>query len=415
MSCGARVSAPEPSAEVHGISARVEPAARGSSGAPAVVELEGERRRVTAMFCDLADSTQISGRLDPETFSELVDTFYQICGEAISRRNGFVANYLGDGLLALFGYPEAGETSTRDAIATGLDIQAALRDRISRGGISGEDVSARIGIHFGLVVVKEVGAPGRRETHVLGDVVNITARIQAAADAGQIVVTGEVANRGGAEFTLEALGARPLKGVSAPVALYGVLGTAGASSGVGPSSGRFFGRDGELTLLSSKWRAALGGEGQTVLVIGEPGMGKSALVQQLRPQIEPEGVWIEVAASRLERMQPFALVKQFLRRRFAWPTEQSVEDRIADVELSLAQVEESPDEGVQLVCGLLGIDLSDRYPPLLASPDEARRRLMAWMVRWLKSVARQSALCSHRRRPALGRSIVARGPSRHRR
>ncbi len=339
------------------------------------------------MFCDLADSTQISGRLDPETFSELVDTFYQVCGEAISRRNGFVANYLGDGLLALFGYPEAGETSAQDAIATGLDIQVALRDLDSRGGISGEDVSARIGIHSGLVVVKEVGAPGRRETHVLGDVVNITARVQTAANAGQIVLTSEVANRVGAEFTLEALGARPLKGVDAPVALYGVLGTAGASSGADLNSGRFFGRQGELTLLSSRWRTALGGDGQTVLVIGEPGIGKSALVQQLRPQIEPDGAWIEAAASRLERMQPFALLKQLLQRQFAWPTEQSVEDRIAAVESSLAQVEDSPDEGVQLVCGLLGIDLSGRYPPLLASPDEARRRLMAWMVRWLKSMA----------------------------
>ena len=386
-SCGARVSAPGPSAEVHGISARVESAPRGSSRAPAVFELEGERRRVTVMFCDLANSTPISGRLDPETFSELIDTFYQVCGEAISRRNGFVAEYLGDGVLALFGYPEAGETSARDAIATGLDIQVALRDLDSRGGISGENVSARIGIHSGLVVLKEVRAPGRRETHVFGDVVNIAARVQAAGDAGQIVLTSEVANRVGAEFTLEALGARPLKGVSAPVALYGVLGTAGASSGAGLNSGRFFGRHGELTLLSSRWRAALGSEGQTVLVIGEPGIGKSALVQQLRPQIEPEGAWIEVAASRLERMQPFALLKQLLRRRFAWPTEQSVEDRIADVESSLAQVEDSPDEGVQLVCGLLGIDLGDRYPPLLASPDEARRRLIAWMVRWLKSVA----------------------------
>jgi class 3 adenylate cyclase len=339
------------------------------------------------MFCDLANSTQIGGRLDPETFSEVVDTFYQVCGEAISRRNGFVANYLGDGLLALFGYPEAGETSARDAIATGLDIQAALRDVNSRGGISGEDVSARIGIHSGLVVVAEVGAPGRRETHVLGDVVNITARIQAAADAGQIVLTKEVADRVGTEFTFEALGARPLKGVDAPVALYGVLGTAGASSGAGLNGGRFFGRHGELTLLSSRWRAALGGEGQTVLVIGEPGIGKSALVQQLRPEIEAEGVWTEVAASRLERMQPFALLKQLLQRQFAWPTEQSVEHRIADVESSLAQVDDSPDEGVQLVCGLLGIDLSDRYPPLLASPEEARRRLIAWMVRWLKSIA----------------------------
>jgi class 3 adenylate cyclase/tetratricopeptide (TPR) repeat protein len=367
-SCGARVSAPEPSAEER-------------------MGLEGERRRVTVMFCDLADSTEISRRLDPETFSELVDTFYHVCGEAISRRNGFVANYMGDGLLALFGYPEAAETSARDAIATGLDIQVALRDLDSRGGISGEDVSARIGIHTGLVVVTEVGAPERRETHVLGDVVNITSRVQTAADAGQIVLTSEVANRVGAEFSLEALGPRPLKGVSAPVPLYAVVGPAGASLNAGPNSGRFFGRHGELTLLSSRWRAALGGEGQTVLVIGEPGIGKSALVQQLRPEIEEQGVCIEVAASRLERTQPFALLKQLLQGRFAWPADQSVEDRIAHVESSLAQVEDSPDEGVQLVCGLLGIDLSDRYPPLLLSPDEARRRLIAWMVRWLKSIA----------------------------
>jgi class 3 adenylate cyclase len=372
-SCGSRIS-PHPPSVVE------------SPHPPSVVELEGERRRVTVMFCDLANSTQISGRLDPETFSELVDTFYHVCGEAISRRNGFVANYLGDGVLALFGHPEASETSARDAIATALDIQVALHDLNSHGGISDEDVSARIGVHHGLVVVKEVGAHGRRETHVLGDVVNVTARVQTAADSGQIVLTSAVANRVGSEFNLEALGARPLKGVGSPVALYSVLGTAGGSV-TDVSGGRFFGRHGELTLLSSRWRAALSGEGQTVLVVGEPGIGKSALVQQLRSEIEPDGVWTEVAASRLERTQPFGLLKQLLHQVFAWPADLGVEDRIADVEQSLAHVSDSPDEGVQLVCGLLGIDLGDRYPPLLASPDEARRRLMAWMIRWLKSVA----------------------------
>ena len=165
-SCGVRVPA-----------GAGEPGAIRRAGTATVSSSEGERRRLTVMFCDLADSTAMSLRLDPETFSEIVDTYYGLCGRAIRRCNGFVANYIGDGLLALFGYPEAGERTSEHAVTAALEIQSAIANLNRAGGAHGVMISSRVGLHHGLVVVTEVGTPERRETHVLGDAVNLAARV----------------------------------------------------------------------------------------------------------------------------------------------------------------------------------------------------------------------------------------------
>ena len=357
-------------------------------GAAPVSSREGERRRLTVMFCDLADSTAMSARLDPETFSEVVDTFYGLCGRAIRRCNGFVANYIGDGLLALFGYPEAGERTSEHAVTAALEIQSAIADLNRAGGAQGVEISARVGVHHGLVVVTEVGTPERRETHVLGDAVNLTSRVQAFAGPDSVVVTEELKTRIGDSFVLHALGPEALKGVSQPVHLYRVDGRSDVEREVaGSASGPFVNRSSELALLSGEWNVARAGEGRAVLVLGEPGMGKSALVQQLRSVVEPEALWIEAAASRLEQMQPFAAVRSLVESQFEWLSSSTTEARLADVETSLLQVDDDPGEGVDLVCDLLEIPVPLRRPPLLVSPEERRRRLMGWMVRWLRALS----------------------------
>jgi class 3 adenylate cyclase len=372
-----------------------EPRTSRHLGAGAVSPSEGERRRLTIMFCDLADSTAMSLRLDPETFSEIVDTYYHLCGSAIRRCNGFVANYIGDGLLALFGYPEAGERTSVHAVTAALEIQRAIADLNRVGGAHGVLLSSRVGLHHGLVVVTEVGTPERRETHVLGDAVNVTARVQTFAGADSVVITEELKARIGDSFVLHPLGAQPLKGVSERVRLYRVDDRAEIASHVAGRAGSpFVDRVSELALLGNEWNVARAGEGRAVLVLGEPGIGKSALVQQLRDVVEAGGLWIEGAASRLEQMQPFAAVRNLVESQFGWPSGSPGETRLADVEASLLQVDEDPSEGLELVCDLLEIPVPAGGAPLLVSPEERRRRLMSWMVRWLRalSVAQPVAL-----------------------
>jgi class 3 adenylate cyclase/tetratricopeptide (TPR) repeat protein len=339
------------------------------------------------MFCDLVGSTKLASELDPETYGEVVDGYYQVCGDIIRRYNGFVSQYLGDGILAFFGYPEAGETTAEDAVAAALEILQALSDERNAGD-NGIVVEARIGLHSGLVVVTEVGAPERRETHALGDAVNVAARVQSIADPNSVVVTEELRRRLEGAFHFELLGEKDLKGVPEPVLVHRVVAhVPTARRSRERSSGAFVGRRTELTMLSDRWQSAKAGEGQVVLVLGEPGIGKSALLQQLRSDVESDGAWLEVAASRLEQVQPFAVVKKLVERQFDWPADLDADERIAGIEVSLRQVADDPVEGVQLVTDLLGLPTAGRFAPLLVSPEEERRRLMGWMVRWLAAQA----------------------------
>ena len=340
------------------------------------------------MFCDLIDSTKLAAQLDAEVYSELIDTYYQVCGDAISRYDGFVSQYLGDGVLAFFGYPEAGETTAENAVAAALEISSDLSDLNRAGGAGGVAITARIGLHSGLVVITEVGASDRRETHVLGDAVNVAARVQTIAEANSVVVTDELKRRLEDAFDFEPLGPRDLKGVPEPVVVHRVMGRSPiARRGQDTRVGTFVGRRAELSLLEDRWDAARNGNGQVVLVLGEPGIGKSALLQRLRAEVEPEGEWVEAAASRLEQVQPFAVVKKLIEGQFDWPAATPSGQRITEIETSLRQLADDPGEGTQLVSDLLGLPVGDRFAPLLASPEEQRRRLMELMVRWLTARA----------------------------
>ena len=250
-SCGAPAS--DASLEPSVVSKRFPPDAAPAPSDGFSVPLVGERRRLTVMFCDLVGSTSIAAQLDPEVYGELMDTYYQVCGDVIRRYKGFVSQYLGDGILALFGYPEAGETTAEDAVDASLEILRDLNDR--HVGTSGIKMTARVGVHSGLVVVTEVGAPDRRETHVLGDAVNVAARVQALAEPNSVVVTDELKRRLEDAFAFDPLGARDLKGVPEPVLVHRVIRRVPASRRPpGRPSGAFVGRRAELSQLADRWR-----------------------------------------------------------------------------------------------------------------------------------------------------------------
>src|SRR5262245_37264898 len=201
--------------------------------APPVVPAppDAERRQLTVLFCDLVESTQLSGQLDPEDLREVVRAYQQVCSEVITRFDGHIAQLLGDGLLVYFGYPKAHEDDAQRAVRTGLGILAALGD-LNQGlqQAQGLQLAVRLGIHTGLVVVGEMGSTGRQEQLALGETPNVAARIQGIAVPNTLVVSSTTYRLVEGYFTCESLGEHTLRGVSQPLNLYRVHGASGIHS-----------------------------------------------------------------------------------------------------------------------------------------------------------------------------------------
>jgi class 3 adenylate cyclase len=230
--------------------------------AEAAENLTGERRHLTALFCDLVGSTAIAAQLDPEEWRETLAGYQRAAAEAITRFGGYVAKYLGDGVMALFGYPEAHDNDAERAARAGLAVVTAIAKLNEQPGHA--KLSARIGIDSGAVVV---GASAGRQIDVFGEAPNIAARVQAAAAPGTVLITADTHRLVSGLFVVEKLRAESLKGAERPVQLYrviqpsgvrGRLGAAAAAGGLTP----FVAREDELRTLLNRWERALDGEGQ---------------------------------------------------------------------------------------------------------------------------------------------------------
>ncbi len=268
---------------------------------PGARRTEGERRQLTVMFCDLVGSTALSARLDPEEWGEMVRAYQETCAAVITRYDGHIAQYLGDGLLVYFGYPTAHEEYAQRAVRAGLGIVEALHHLNTQ---LSHPLQVRIGIHTGQVVVGEMGGGEKREQLALGETPNLAARVQGLAEPDSVVVSAVTQRLVTGLFECRALGPQPLKGISMPLALYRVVRESEAQSRfeVAVSTGLtpLVGRDLEVGLLRERWAQAKAGEGQVVLLSGEPGIGKSRLVQALKEQVMTEG------ATRIEcRCSPY--------------------------------------------------------------------------------------------------------------
>ena len=293
----------------------------------------GERRHLTVLFCDLAGSIGIAAQLDPEEWRETVSSYHRAAAEAITRFGGHVAKYLGDGVMAFFGYPEAHDDDAERAARAGLAILDAMAKFNEQP--SHPKLSARIGIHSGAVVV---GAGASKDADVFGDAPNIAARVQAAAEPDTVLITDATHRLVSGLFIVEDRGAHSLKGVERPVQLYrvvqpsgvrGRLEAAAASRGLTP----FVGREDELRSLMNRWERALEGEGQVALIIGEAGIGKSRLVQRFHEQIAgTPHTWIAAAAGAFFQNTPFYPVTEMLRELLAWRGDHSAaEEQLAQL------------------------------------------------------------------------------------
>src|SRR6516225_5245149 len=248
--------------------------------AAVVASNDAERRQLTVMFCDLVGSTPLSTRYDPEDLRELIGAYHRSVADTVARFAGFVAKYMGDGVLVYFGYPEAHEDDAERAVRAGL----AVVDAIGRLATP-EPVNVRLGIASGLVVVGDlIGAGAAQERGVVGETPNLAARLQGLAQPGAVVIADSTRRQIGGLFEIEDLGPQPLAGFAETQRAWRVVGESSVVSrfeALRSEATPLVGRDEELELLLRRWQQAKAGEGRVVLVSGEPGIGKSRLVSEL--------------------------------------------------------------------------------------------------------------------------------------
>ena len=334
------------------------------------------------MFCDLVGSTSLAAKLDAEDWRNLVNAYLDEASKAVTDFGGHVLKKLGDGLMALFGYPQAQENDAERAVRAALAIQRALADLNARNAATGApELAARIGIESGPVVVDATG-------EVFGDAPNVAARVQAAAEPGSVLITASVQRQTAGLFVVEDKGAHDLKGVTAPVALYRVVrASGGGRRGGARALTPLVGREDELALLTRRWSRALEGEGQFVQIVGEPGIGKSRLIEEFRAKLaETPHTWVEWAASQLLQNTPLHPLAEWGRLRFGG-ADATDEGRLADLENTLRLVGLDPDEYAPLIAPLVDIPLPEERSAKFA-PEELRRRQLAAVTAWYFAGAR---------------------------
>ena len=358
---------------------------------PKKYESTGERRHLTVMFCDLVGSTEISARLDPEEWREIEAAYLHAVAEAIDRFDGFVAKYLGDGVMAYFGWPEAHDNDAERAVRGGLAIIDAVKALNSSEAHNNRPrLSVRVGIDSGTVVI---GKGGGSDSEVFGNTANVAARVQAAAAADTVVVTSAVHRLVSGLFLVEDRGAHQLKGIAELVRLHRIIGVSRVRSRLAASAARgltpFVGRSDEIGLLWNRWERAIGGEGQVVFVAGEAGIGKSRIVRQFRERLAgTQHTWNECAGAAYFQNTPFYPIAEMVQLSFVQRSRESDEEKLAELERDLGLAGLNPAEAVPLVTSLLNISPTEKYPPLKLSAEQKRKRLLATLVRWVLGTAR---------------------------
>jgi len=355
---------------------------------------EAERRQLTVMFCDLAGSTALSERLDPEDLREVLRAYQEICAEVTGRYDGYIAKYIGDGLLVYFGYPQAHEDDAQRAVRAGLEIVvsvAGLSERIREP--LNIDLAVHLGIHTGLVVAGEMGAGDtREEMAIVGETPNVAARLEGLAEPGSVLISESTHNLIEGLFVCENLGPQSLKGISKPVDVYRVQGETDARSRFEAVASRglmpMVGREQEMALLLDRWEQAKGGEGQVVLLSGEAGIGKSRIVEMLRDGVGAEDhVRLRYQCSPYHTNSALHPIIDQLERAGGFARDDPIDIRLDKLESLLAQSSTESAEAAPLLAALLSIPTGDRFAPLEMSPELQKERTLAALINQMNGLA----------------------------
>jgi predicted ATPase/class 3 adenylate cyclase len=355
-----------------------------------VTPRDAERRQLTVLFCDLVGSTELSRRLDPEEMSGVIRAYHRCCADVIGRWDGYIAKYMGDGVLAYYGWPQAHEDDAERAVRSGLELAKSVGEQTASDG---SKLAARIGIATGQVVVGElIGEGAAREEAVVGETPNLAARLQTLAAPGNVILSQATRRLLGGLFDLEDLGPKSLKGFGEPL-------TAWRVEGEGEAEGRFearqtagltpmVGRDEEVALLLRRWQQVKDGEGHVVLLSGEPGIGKSRLVREVRARLKDEPhVRLLYQCSPHHTTSPLHPLIEQLERAVGFARDELSPARLDKLEALLARGTDRLDQAVPLIAALLGLPTEGRYPALDLTPQRQKQLTLAALVDQLEGLA----------------------------
>jgi len=352
------------------------------------IEFNRELRHITAVFCDLVGSTELSSSMDTEEFSELIEAYQHKAVAIVRAFGGDVEGYSGDGILFRFGWPQAHDDDATNALIAALDVVAAITKLDER-----QRLAVRVGVHSGQAVVGLLGGADRRATMSVGETLNVSARLQAAAEPGTVVASEATIALVEGRFDVTPLGPLLLRGVPQPVAAFRVLGRTGARSRMDVSANRrspLVGRELELSTLSRLWDQAKAGQGAAAVVTGEPGVGKSRLAVQLRDltRDDPQ-TWVETSCAPYTRMSVLRPVVDLIEDALSLRSIVDDEVRVTRIRSSLDQASVAFPDGTELIAGLLGAPNAT----IMALSNELRlERTVEVLVDWLIALSRQQPL-----------------------
>ena len=359
-------------------------AVRPPSVQPAKAPREAERRQITVMFCDLVGSTALSQTLDPEDLREVMRRYQDAARRVIERYEGHIAQYLGDGVMVYFGWPRAHGDEAIRAVRSGLEIIDAV------GRLEAPvPLAVRVGIATGVVVIGDTGEGDATEPKTaVGETPNIAARLQGLAKPNSIVIGPLTKTLAREAFEYQDLSSQVLKGINEPVHAWGVVGIRVEEKEHPREAGKraplLVGRDEEIGLLRRAWQQSRAGHGQVVLINGEPGIGKSALVEALLAQLHEEGVpRIGIRCSDYHTSSALYPVIEHVKKVIGWQAEDAPELNLDRFEKKLRDDHLPPEEFVPPFASLLSLPLPEgRYPLLNLSPEDLKRRILDLLAEW---------------------------------
>jgi class 3 adenylate cyclase/tetratricopeptide (TPR) repeat protein/type II secretory pathway predicted ATPase ExeA len=367
------------------------PAPLSRSGAEHLVD-GAERRQLSVLFVDLVGSTSLSASRDPEEMRQIIRRYQNAVAGEIARFDGYVAKFMGDGVLGYFGWPKAHEDEAERAVRAALAAVAAVGELRTGGGAA---LAARAGIATGLVVVGDlVGEGAAQESAVVGDTPNIASRLQTLAEPGQVLIAESTQRLVHSTFDVAPLGSQSLKGLEVPVAIFAVDRERSGGSRFEARTGKhlrpMIGRDQELALLCERWSQAQSGEGQCLLLVGEAGIGKSRITRALLDSASgPDHIVLRYQCSPYHLDSALWPIIQQLAFAARLSPDDSPDDKLDKIEALLRAATDAIAEATPLIASLLGVPYQDRYGTLDLSPQMQRNRTLATLSEQLLALAQR--------------------------